>query len=59
MSPTPFYDGTSAIMLSGETAAGAYPVEALRTMARIAERTERDINYKKRFAARDLHEART
>ena len=51
------YDGTSAIMLSGETAAGAYPVEALRTMARIAERTERDINYKKRFAARDLHEA--
>ena len=34
------YDGTSAIMLSGETAAGAYPVEALKTMALIAERTE-------------------
>ena len=34
------YDGTSAIMLSGETAAGAYPVEALKTMSAIAERTE-------------------
>ena len=43
------YDGTSAIMLSGETACGAYPIEALETMARIAERTERDIDYKKRF----------
>ena len=39
------YDGTSAVMLSGETAAGKYPVETLRTMAAIAERTERDINY--------------
>ena len=39
------YDGTSAIMLSGETAAGKYPVEALLTMAKIAERTEADINY--------------
>lgn len=48
------YDGTSAIMLSGETAAGAYPIEAVKTMARIAERTERDINYKKRFASREL-----
>ena len=35
------YDGTSAIMLSGETAAGAYPVEALKTMSAIAERAER------------------
>lgn len=43
------YDGTSAIMLSGETAAGAYPVEALRTMVRIAERTQEDIDYRKRF----------
>lgn len=43
------YDGTSAIMLSGETAAGEYPIEALRTMVRIANRTERDIDYKKRF----------
>ena len=36
------YDGTSAIMLSGETAAGAYPVEALKTMSAIAERTEQE-----------------
>ncbi len=43
------YDGTSAIMLSGETAAGKYPVEALKTMARIAVRTEEDINYHNRF----------
>ena len=42
-------------MLSGETAAGAYPVEALQAMARIAERTEADIDYRKRFfsTARD------
>lgn len=43
------YDGTSAIMLSGETAAGSYPVEALQTMVKIAERTEIDINYRRRF----------
>ena len=46
------YDGTSAIMLSGETAAGAYPVEALKTMVRIAMRTEQDINYWYRFHVR-------
>ena len=46
------YDGTSAIMLSGETAAGAYPVEALKTMVRIAARTEQDINYWYRFHVR-------
>lgn len=40
------YDGTTAIMLSGESAAGLYPVEAVSTMARIAERTERDIDYR-------------
>lgn len=39
------YDGTSAIMLSGETAAGAYPIEAVKTMVRIAERTESEIDY--------------
>ncbi len=39
------YDGTSAIMLSGETAAGAYPVEALKTMSAIAERTENEAHY--------------
>jgi len=43
------YDGTSAIMLSGESAAGAYPVEAVRTMDRIAMRTEADIRYNERF----------
>lgn len=43
------YDGTSAIMLSGETAAGNYPIEALKMMVRIADRTERDIDYQKRF----------
>ncbi|KAB0576370.1 pyruvate kinase [Fusobacterium naviforme] len=42
------YDGTTAIMLSGETAAGAYPVEAVTMMAKIAERTEQDINYQER-----------
>ncbi len=46
------YDGTGAIMLSGETAAGLYPVEALTMMARIAERTEEDIDYRKRFFVR-------
>ncbi|MEG0638984.1 MAG: pyruvate kinase [Clostridia bacterium] len=46
------YDGTSAIMLSGETAAGLYPVEAVQTMARIAMCAERDINYQKRFKER-------
>lgn len=39
------YDGTTAIMLSGESAAGLYPVEAVKTMARIAERAEQDIDY--------------
>lgn len=43
------YDGTSAIMLSGETAAGDHPVESLQTMVRIAERIEQDIDYRKRF----------
>lgn len=46
------YDGTSAIMLSGETAAGKYPVESVQTMALIAETTEKDINYRSRFKNR-------
>ena len=46
------YDGTSAIMLSGETAAGLYPVEAVETMAKIAVRAENDIDYIKRFKTR-------
>ena len=43
------YDGTSAIMLSGETAMGKYPVETVRTMARIAVAAENDIDYAERF----------
>ena len=43
------YDGTSAIMLSGESAAGLYPVEAVKTMSRIAERAEQDIDYRGRM----------
>ena len=48
------YDGTSAVMLSGETAAGSYPVEAVRAMAKIAEATENSINYRKRFHNSDF-----
>ncbi len=50
------YDGTSVIMLSGETAAGAFPVEAVKTMANIAEITENHINYIDRFNKLDIHE---
>lgn len=46
------YDGTSAIMLSGETAAGHFPVDAVKTMAKIAETTEKNINYKRLFELR-------
>ena len=52
------YDGTSVIMLSGETAAGKYPVESVRTMAKIAERTENDINYHRRFLEHDADQNR-
>ena len=48
------YDGTSAIMLSGETAAGKYPVKAVEVMAKIAERTEQSIHYDKRFGNFDF-----
>lgn len=48
------YDGTSAIMLSGETAAGKYPVLALSTMASIAEQTEKNIHYKRRFLVNEF-----
>ncbi len=43
------YDGTSAVMLSGETAAGAYPVLAVKAMAKIAETAEQNIDYKRQF----------
>ena len=48
------YDGTSAIMLSGETAIGKYPIEAVKTMALIAESTENDIDYVKRLEKMDF-----
>lgn len=47
------YDGSSAIMLSGETAAGKYPAEAVKNMAEIAEYTEKHINYKEWFRSTD------
>lgn len=43
------YDGTSAVMLSGETASGKYPVNAVKDMCKIAEETEKNIDYKKLF----------
>jgi pyruvate kinase len=48
------YDGTSAIMLSGESAQGEYPLECVETMARIAEATETNIDYWKRFKKRNI-----
>ena len=50
------YDGTSAVMLSGETAVGEYPVKALLTMAQICVKAEEDINYVKRFEALHVQE---
>ncbi|NLK03811.1 MAG: pyruvate kinase [Clostridiales bacterium] len=47
------YDGTSAIMLSGETAAGDHPIESLQAMVKITLKTEADIDYKKRFVLRE------
>jgi pyruvate kinase len=48
------YDGSSAVMLSGETAAGRFPVQSAQTMADIAVETERNIHYKRRFDAIDV-----
>ncbi len=48
------YDGTSAVMLSGETAIGKFPIEAISAMAKIAEKTEGSIDYKQKFYAQGL-----
>ena len=48
------YDGSSAVMLSGESAAGKYPVEAVKTMAAICEFTEQHTSYSKRFRSYDF-----
>lgn len=48
------YDGTSAIMLSGETAVGEYPVTTVQTMAKIAETAESDIDYASQFYTREF-----
>ena len=48
------YDGTSAVMLSGETASGKYPVEAIRNMVETLEFTENSTNYTKRFRSADF-----
>ncbi len=46
------FDGTDAIMLSGETANGNYPVETVETMSKIAERAEKAINYEEKLKKR-------
>ena len=48
------YDGTSCVMLSGESAAGKYPVEAVKAMASIAEYTEKHTDYKQRFCSTEF-----
>ena len=48
------YDGTSAVMLSGETAAGKYPVQTVKIMSDICEETENNIHYNKRFHNSDF-----
>lgn len=53
------FDGTDAVMLSAETATGRYPVEAVRVMARIAERTEEALPYDRLLAARAAGKTRT
>ncbi len=53
------FDGTDAIMLSGETAIGKYPIESISTMARIALRTEQSLNYQEMFRKRRSMQQKT
>ena len=53
------YDGTSAVMLSGESAQGEYPVESVQIMAKIAEASENNIDYWKRFKKKNLEKLTT
>lgn len=48
------YDGTSVVMLSGETAMGDFPIKSLQTMVRVVEDTEKDIDYKARFSVKNF-----
>ena len=49
------FDGTSAVMLSGESAAGKYPVEAVKAMSSIAQEAENHIDYVERFETQSFH----
>ena len=53
------YDGTSATMLSGESAQGDYPIEAVKTMAKILEASEKEINYWRRFKKKNIEKLTT